>query len=108
MLTSLLDSWFKMDVGEGAFYAVFGFLFVAVGITILVLLFTALGKVMKTVQARRAEKQNAVPAPSPAPETQIQEGIPPEVIAAITAAVAAVYEGENVQCDFVVRRIQKL
>ena len=114
MLTNLLDGWFKLNVGDGAFYSVFGFLFVFVGIVILVLLFTGLGRIMKEVnkprpprKKKKREKGSEVkPAEEPAPS--VQEGITPELVAVISAAVAAYYEGENVKCDFVVKRIKKL
>lgn len=108
----LLDEWFKFDVGEGAFDAVFGLVFVILGITLLVLLFTALGAVMNKINAKkRAPKENTVPDhPLIVGEVKEKEdeGITPEVIAAISAAVAAYLEQENVKCDFVVRRIRKI
>lgn len=112
MLTNLL-SWFKLGVGDAAFYAVFGFAFVFVGIVILVLLFTALGKIMKEANKPRPprRKSDKVTEPKPLEERPAagnQEGVTPELIAVISAAVAAYYEGENVKCDFVVKRIRKL
>ncbi len=82
MINSILSDWFKLNVGDGAFYAIFGFLFVFAGIALLVVIFTVLGVIMK--------------------------GISPEVVAAITAAIMAVYEGENAKCDFIVKRIKRL
>ena len=111
MATQLLDSWFKMDVGEGAFYAVFGFAFVLLGIALLILIFTILGLVMKRVNARKGgapkkaaqREREALPAALPA-ETQET----PELVAVISAAIAAYYEGTQQKCDFVVRRIKRL
>ena len=109
MLQSILSNWFQMDVGDGAFYAVFGFLFVFIGIALLVVIFTVLGVVMKKLNARKPKKrkikskvvieQDEVPA---------DEEDDPEVVAAIMAAISAVYEGENAKCDFIVRRIKRL
>ena len=112
MLTNLL-SWFKYDVGEGAFDAVFGFLFVFCGITLLVLIFTLLGLCMKKFNARkprqkRAKKNQTKEEEKPAEKPVVSEGITPELVAVITAAIAACYESENTPCEFVVRRIKKL
>jgi sodium pump decarboxylase gamma subunit len=106
MFTNLLDGWLKMNLGEAAFYALFGFLFVFCGIVLLILFFTALGKIMSVVNARRGKK-NAAPKKKTEVISASEEEISPEIVAAITAAVAAFYEGENVQCDFVVKRIRK-
>ena len=109
MFNSILADWFKMNVGDGAFYAVFGFLFVFMGIALLVAFFAILGVIMKKVNARRPKKKKIkskviVPEEAPPKEDEID----PEVVAAITAAIMAVYEGENAKCDFVVRRIKRL
>ena len=106
MLNALLG-WFKYNVGDGAFYALFGLIFVILGITLLVLIFTGLGGAMKRINARKAKaaapKQETPAAPS-APE----DGVSPEVVAAITAALMAYYEEEQVKCDFVVKRIKRI
>lgn len=110
MINNLLV-WFKFDVGEGAFYALFGFLIVFTGIVILILLFTALGKIMKQANKprslRKRKKEESEEAPS-AEAAVIEEGITHELVAVISAAIALYYEGENVKCDFVVKRIRKL
>lgn len=111
MLFNLLDGWFKINLGEGAFYAAFGFIFVFLGITLLVVLFTLLGLGMKKFNARKPrqkkvkrKKGEKILAEAPKPEEEIS----PETVAVISAAIAAYYERENVPCDFVVRRIKKL
>lgn len=114
MLTNLLDGWFQMDLGEGAFYSVFGFLFVFVGILFLILIFTVLGLIMKKINARKAihEKELAknkkgVPIVETSETEPEDEGVTPELVAIISAAIAA-YMGESQKCDFVVRRIKRL
>ncbi len=105
---NLLDAWFKMDVGEGAFYAVFGLVFVIFGIVLLVLLFSGLGLLMRKITERREKREEGK---APVPQRQAvpeEEEIPPEVVAAITAALAVYMEGEKQKCDFVVRRIRKI
>lgn len=106
-LINLLDGWFQYDLGEGAFYAVFGFVFVFIGITILILLFMGLGKIMESVNQRKKNKSvKAEPAVSSAAAQE--EGVSPEVVAVITAAIAAYYEKEQTKCEFVVKRIRKI
>ncbi len=108
---NLLDSFFKVDLGEGAFYSVFGYVFVIVGIAFLVVLFTLLGLVMKKVSSAKKAPKNAelpevrenIPHPFSDPDE-----ISPETVAAITAALMAFYQTEDVKCDFIVRRIKKI
>ncbi len=101
---NLLDS--SISIGDGAIYSVFGLVFVMLGISLLVLIFMLFGFGMKKWNERK-KKEPPAPAPAPAP-AEAAEGIPPEVVAAITAAVAVYLEGEQVKCDFVVRRIRKI
>ena len=112
MLMNLLDGWFKIDVGEGAFYSVFGFIFVFLGITLLIAIFTVLGLIMKKVNAREktSKKEKGVTSPAPAVKKApvAEEGLSPEIIAVISAAIAAYYEGTKEKCDFVVRRIKRI
>ncbi len=108
LLAGLFENWPKYDIGEGAFMAVFGFAFVFLGIVILILLFTALGKIMAVVNGKRKVKPVVAKTSSKPRKTQPKEETDDELIAVITAAIAAYYEGENTKCDFVVRRIKKL
>ncbi len=108
-MLNLLDAWFKMNVGDAAFYSVFGLVFVVVGITVLVLILMLIGFIMKKVTAKKAAKEEAALPPTPRmAETEDEKGISPETVAAITAALMAFYEEENIRCDFVVRRIKRL
>ena len=108
MISSILANWFKMDVGDGAFYAVFGFVFVFLGIALLVGIFTVVGIIMKKVNARGPKKRKIKSKVSLPEEAPVDEEDDPEIVAAITAAIMAMYEGENRKCDFVVRRIKRL
>lgn len=109
-MTDLLLAWFKYDIGEGAFDAVFGYLFVFLGIALLVTIFTIFGIVMRKVNGRKPKKKKVKDHEIVFPrQTEEEEGeIPEEVVAVIMAAISAVYEGENTKCDFVVRRIKRL
>ncbi len=101
----LLAGWFQFPVGEGAFYSVFGFAFVFLGILLLILILMGVGKIMTKVNGKKMK--NVAPIQPTVPQEK-EEGIPPEVVAAITAALMAYYQEEESQCDFVVRRIKKV
>ena len=105
-----LLSWIKFNVGDGAFYAVFGFVFVFLGIALLVGIFAALGIIMKKVNARKPrvkKSKKGKPVEPTEPQAEVKAVSAAEV-AAITAAIAMFYEGENVKCDFVVKRIKRI
>ena len=109
MLDSLL-AFIKINLGDGAFYALFGFLFLFSGITLLVAIFSVLGVIMKKVNARKPKIKkikSKVKDPSDSAEKSDDE-VSPETIAAIMAAISAIYESENATCDFVVKRIKRL
>lgn len=99
-----------MNVGDGAFYALFGFMFVFLGIALLVVIFTLLGLVMKKVNARKPKKKKikSKKVEAAVPSSESDDEVSPEEVAAIMAAITAIYESENVRCDFVVRRIKRL
>lgn len=60
----------------------------------------------KKVETKPAETKAAVPVPAPAaPAAPVADGIPADVIAVITAAIAAVWDGGN---SFVVRRVKRV
>lgn len=105
-----LLSWFKYSIGDGAFYAVFGFVFVVLGIALLVGIFAALGLIMKKLNARKPrvkKSKKGKPIEPTVPQVE-EEAISAAEVAAITAAIAMFYEGENVKCDFVVKRIKRI
>lgn len=102
----LLAEWFQFSVGEGAFYAVFGFTFVFFGILLLILILSGVGKIMSKINAKKMK--DVAPIQPPKIERVEEEGVSPEVVAAITAALMAYYQEEESKCDFVVRRIKKV
>ncbi len=108
-----LLSWFKLQPGDGAFYALFGFVFVFVGIALLIGCIYLVGLIMTRVKkpkkkSPKQEASSAPQAPAELPSPDVGEGIPPEVVAAITAALAVYCEGDGQKCEFVVRRIKRL
>lgn len=113
MAANLLD-WLKLPVGDGAFYALFGFCFVLLGITLLIVIFVLLGKLMdylrkhprKPKKTKKTKKTvEAIEEPVP---IATEDGVSPETVAVITAAIMAYYSKEQSQCDFIVKRIKKL
>ncbi len=104
---NLLDSWLHFDLGEGAFYAVFGFLFVFAGIAFLILFFTLFGAAMKRAGEHKNKRGEATRESAVGELPAVEEGISPETVAVITAAIAAYYEAAPQKCDFVVRRIKR-
>lgn len=100
--SQMFSNWPKYDLGLGAFYALFGFLFVFLGITLLVGIIWLVGFAISKWN-RRGERKTPAPAPKAVPD--VEDGIPPEVVAAITAAVAACYSARPEPCEFVVKRI---
>ncbi len=109
MLNNLLDSWFQFDVGEGAFYAIFGFLFVFVGICILIAIISLIGKIITTVNQKKAKKiTQKAENPSKTAESGTNGELSPEIVAVISAAISSYYQTQTAKCDFVVRRIKRL
>ena len=104
----LLFDGFRMAVGDAAFYAIFGFLFVGLGITLLVLFFMLLGTIMKHVNAKKGKNTAEQNVPQAVTSVEEADGVTPELVAAITAALMAYYEEEKIKCDFVVRRIKRI
>lgn len=108
-----LLSFFQFNLGEAAFFAIFGFVFVFVGIVLLIAIFSGLGFAMKKINARekkpKKSKKKGESAPAaPVFEASASDELTPELIAVLTAAVTAAMEEEGGTCEFVVRRIKKL
>lgn len=91
----------------------FGLSVAAIGIMVvfagLVLLIGCV-KLITLASTERKTKQDKPAAPAekavePAPVAEIPQGVSPETIAAITAAIAAVWEGDT---GFVVRRVRRV
>ncbi len=118
MLNSLLVMKEFIDVPAGLLYSLIGFVFVFIGIGILIGILYLVGAVMKKVNdktpsaskkkkkgKKAKEEENAVP---PAPVAEASEEVPAEVKAAIMAAIMAYYDAEKPQCEFVVKKIKRI
>ena len=66
--------------------------------------FTGRKKAAKAPEAAPAPKAAPAPAPVVEPEPEADDG---EIIAAITAAIAAVWQAEGKESGFVVRRVRR-
>ena len=115
MLYNLLadaNPYRQATIGEAALYALLGFLIVFIGIAFLIFIVWAIGKLMtvfnkKTAQAK--EKTVAKKAEiAEMPNTGNEEELSDEVVAVITAAIAAYYQKENKKCEFTVKRIKRV
>ena len=96
----------KVTFGLGV--AGLGMIVVFVGLLILIGFITVLGLVSRPKKPKAAPVKQAAPDVVAAPPVQtapVAEGVPAEVIAAITAAIAAVWQGEK---GFVVRHIRHI
>ena len=70
MAGNLLDGWFKFNLGEGAFYSVFGFIVVFIGIVLLIFILFLIGKAIEWVRGKKkggAPARQDVPAPASPP-----------------------------------------
>lgn len=111
MLWNLLSSEAtrQAPIGEAALYALLGYLLVFFGIVFLILVVWAVGKLMTMLEQKAAtpKQPEAVPQPEIV-ETSTEDEISDEVVAVITAAIAAYYQKENKKCEFTVKRIKRL
>ncbi len=94
-----------LDIQEALLYALLGFAITFVGIVVLVFLLWCIGKVMAAFRSKSSRKQKQTEQPEVLPS---EEDVSPQVNAAIVAAIAAYYAGENTECEFKVRRIRRL
>lgn len=111
MLNNILGL-FGSNLEAGLFTFVLGMLIVFGGMAIIVLVVTVIGKIMVAVKKKPADKkpeQKAIEGGAPAaPAPAAVDEVTDEVIAVITAAVAAILSEEKPHAEFVVKKIKKL
>lgn len=108
-------------IGEGLIYALIGFVVVFVGIVLIILIIWLLGLIMKKTdnlaflsKLKIKKKSKAKPDESPAADGEkisapaTDGDVPPEVKAAIIAAIMAYYQEKSPECEFKVKRIKRL
>ena len=104
------DPFRKADFGEAALYAILGFAVVFLGIAFLIFVVWGVGQLMVKFQKAKSEPKKAVETLS-TPKSIVEQSddeLSDEVIAVITAAIAAYYQQENKKCEFTVKRIKRL
>ena len=101
-----LLSAFKMSIGKAGIIALLGILFVFLVLVVLVLLLTIFKYVFKIQFKKKAE---IPPAPT-APAVQADSAdVESETVAAITAAVSIMLEGERqIKAPFVIKSIRRV
>ena len=110
LLAEALNPFRQANAGEAALYAFLGFAIVFIGIAFLIFIVWAVGQTISKVEAKA---KNAKVEEKPAqetvkPQTTEEDELSDEVIAVITAAIAAYYKKENKKCDFTVKRIKRI
>lgn len=111
MLNNILGL-FGSNLEAGLFTFVLGMLIVFGGMAVIVLVVTVIGKIMiatkgKKSPADKKPEQKAIEVGAPATPAANDE-VTDEVIAVITAAVAAILNEEKPHAEFVVKKIKKL
>lgn len=110
MLNNIL-SLFGSNLEAGLFTFVLGMLIVFGGMAVIVLVVSVIGKIMiatkgKKSPADKKPEQKAIEGGVSAPVAT--DEVSGEVIAVITAAVAAILNEEKPRAEFVVKKIKKL
>ncbi len=108
-LLAVMDPTRSATIGEAALYAFLGYLIVFLGIAFLIFVVWGVGKLMTFMDGKKKAKpvqktQESAVAPVAVDSDEISD----EVIAVITAAIAAYYQQENKKCEFTVKRIKRL
>ena len=107
----LAKNRYAENIGEAALYALLGFITVFLGIAFLIFVIWGVGKVIDKVngmQAKQTEKAAQPEKAAVALSSSENDEINDEVIAVITAAIAAYYQKENKKCEFTVKRIKRI
>lgn len=106
----------KISIGDAALTALIGFIVVFIGIAFLIFIVWLIGKIMQMGEKKgskpekTAQKQVETPKPkkvAPVEKTAVEEEIPEETVAVITAAIMAYYQKNNPKCEFTVKRIKR-
>ena len=101
----MLSNLLLTDSQVGIFGFFLGIAVVFFGITVLIVVVWAMGKIFS---ATSKQKVDADPKPKPAPVPvvePVEEGVPDYVKVAIVAAIMAFYEQQNEKCEFTVKKI---
>lgn len=111
MLNNLLYDFklFGSGIETGLFVLVLGMLVCFLGMALIVFVISGIGKIMTAAKNKKsapAEKK-AEDSASKVSASSAENGVPAEVVAAITAAIASYYSQSGSNCEFIVRKIKK-
>lgn len=109
LLTAALPEGGKMiSIPESLLYALIGFIVVFAGISLLIAVVWAVGKVMSmnTTTSAKPKVERQVQAVQPA--STVSDDVDEETVAVITAALMAYYQTNKPQCGFTVKRIKRI
>ena len=95
------------DLGAGFFVFILGLSIVFLGMLVIVLVISIIGKIMKASDGKAIKKREPVQNNEPVQITS-DDGIDDKIKAAVVAVIAAYYFSESNDCSFKVKRIKKL
>ncbi|MBQ9729973.1 MAG: OadG family protein [Clostridia bacterium] len=107
----------EVPLADAELTALIGFSVVFLGITFLILIVWAVGKIMnKTPKSAEKPAKTAEKPIKPAPAANLSsqvsaaetDGVSEETVAVITAAIMAYYNQNNPKCEFTVKRIKRI
>lgn len=110
----------RIGLGEAAIDAVIGFIFVFIGIALLVGIVHLVGVLMQKMNgvplskknlkeiSEQTQKPREESSSAPEADTNVSDELSEETVAVITAAIAAYYEQNNRTCGFTVKRIKRI
>lgn len=117
MLSNLLIMNEKIPVPDVLLYALIGFVFVFIGIGILIGILYLVGFIMQKTggvipnpfkRKKKAKEEPKEEQPVISVPEKEAEDLPEEVKAAIVAAIMAYYSIEKPKCEFIIKKIKRI
>ena len=113
MLSNLLQATLAEKMGNGAFTFILGICVIFLGMIILVISVSLVGKAVSSTEEKKVAKpkKEVEVKPEPAPVVSVSDDdIPEDVKVAIIAAISAYYlsGGPTAKPEFTVRKIKKI
>ncbi len=108
------EGYQEVSIGVAALYALIGFMVVFFGISFLIFVVWAVGKIMERSNVTTKNKKKTQEQPTlndaVAESLAVSEAdeISEETVAVITAALMAYYQKNNPKCEFTVKRIKRI
>ncbi len=98
-----------VEISEALLYALIGFLVVFAGITLLIVVVWAVGKIMSAINpTAQPKKVEAKPKQVEISPVVSSDDVDEETLAVITAAIITYYQKTNPKCGFTVKRIKRI